>query len=560
MKAVGYIRVSTPQQAKEGESLDTQRGAIKRFVQSKEGWELVGTYADEGISGTKSRDQRPALRELYEDAKKKKFEYVVIHRLSRFGRNARDLLNNVQALTENGVQLVSIKDAIDYSTPSGKFMLTMLSAVAELEREIIEEQMKENKLARWKGGRTIVGSLPFGYKWNKEEKKIEVIPKEAELYNRIVTMYLDEGKSFSDIEEQLKGEGAKCGKKPWSSATISYALKNPIYYGHYVVNQTKYEGKRRTKEKKPASEHVNLKIEHPIISKTRWDQIQEKTAFNKSKGKHITISEDYFLRDALVCGECGGAVKPRHGSKRKDESRPRYYSCFWRGTSERELEGKGRKRCTLPYLNAEEIEEHVWYYLITYLTLQKLRKMEGGETPYHELFDLKKYENRIKSLSDQTNELEKEVKNKERVKDNLYTLLEKPGDHTNEFLEKLQKADQQLLTLKSKIDDCKQGVDNLREAKNNDKMYKEFLTNNKGLLKRLMDDLNRLPPRDKKQLVDSMLREKIRVWVSGAGGGRWEAGGPKFSFNKAILQRFMDEGKIIHLDQNAPHDPTGYEF
>lgn len=559
MKAVGYIRVSTPQQAKEGESLDTQRQAIEKFVESKQGWELVRIYSDEGISGTKTKEQRPALKELYEDAKKKKFEYVVIHRLSRFGRNARDLLNNVHALKENGVRLVSIKDNFDDSTPSGRLTLTVLSAVAETEREIIEEQMKENKFARWKDGRTIVGHLPFGYRWNKEEKKIKVVPKEAEIYNRIVSMYLDEGKSFSDIEEQLKKEGVKCGKKPFSSATISYALKNSIYYGHYVVNQIKYDGKKRTKEKKPIKEHITLKIDNPIISKTRWDRIQERTQFNKSKGKHITISEEYFLRDALMCGECGGAIKPRHGNKRKDRSRPRYYSCYWRGTSKRELELKGRKRCALPYTDADEIEGDVWYNLVSYLTMQKLQKMKDGTSPYHELFDPQKYEDKIQSLSNQIIEVENEIKKKERYRLNLYSLLEKEGDHTNEFLEKLQKADQQLITLRSKIDDGKQEVENLKGAKENDLMYKEFLTNHKGLLKRLMDDLNRLSPRDKKQLVDGMLREKIRVWVR-AEDGKCDAEGPKFKFNKAILQRFMDEGKIKHLNKNTPNDSARYEF
>jgi DNA invertase Pin-like site-specific DNA recombinase len=112
MKAVGYIRVSTPGQAKEGESLRTQREAIERYAQDRE-WALIEVYADEGISGVKNN--RPALTALLEDAEKIKFEFVIIH--SQFGRNARDLLNNMEILKNNGIKLLSIKDGIDYSTP-----------------------------------------------------------------------------------------------------------------------------------------------------------------------------------------------------------------------------------------------------------------------------------------------------------------------------------------------------------------------------------------------------------------------------------------------------------
>jgi len=235
----------------------------------------------------------------------------------------------------------------------------MLAAVAQLERDVIDEQMKENKLARWRDGRTIVGTLPFGHRWNKGKQRIEVVPKEARMLRRVISLYLDQGKSFNDIAIQLTEEGVRFKKARLSSAVISYMLKNPIYYGHYVVNQIKYKNKNRTKEKKPNEEHITLKVPHPIISKTLWDQIQKKTQFNKVKGKRITIAREYFLRDVLICGECGAVIKPRHGNRRKDGTKPRYYSCFWRGTSEKQLRVHHMTRCHLPYINAEELERYI---------------------------------------------------------------------------------------------------------------------------------------------------------------------------------------------------------
>lgn len=559
MNALGYVRVSTPSQAKEGESLKTQREAIENYAKEK-GWKLLDIHADEGISGAKS--DRPALTKLLEDVRKKQAEFIIIHRLSRFGRNARDLLNNVEVLKENGAKLVSLKDGIDYSTPYGQAMLTVLAAIAQLERDIIDEQMKENKLARWKDGRAIVGRLPFAFRWNKQNKEIEVVQKEADLYHRIVAMYLDEGKSFGDIALQLKDEGAKCRRKPWSSATISYLLKNPIYYGHYVVNRTKYDGKRRTKEQKPASEHITLKIDNPIISKTRWDQIQERTQFNKTKGKHITISEDYFLRDVIICGECGGAIKPRHGNKRNDGSRPRYYSCYWRGTSEKDLKVSAKKRCHLPYIKADEIEGEVWYYLTSFLTLQKVERKSGSKhhpTPFHELFDSKKYEQKLTQLESQITEFENEIKKKERSRQRLYAFLEEEQDYSNEFLQRLRKIDEDIFTFTSKIKDAKNKIGELRESKENDHLYKDFLSNRKGFIKRLITDLQNLSPKGKKQLVEGMLREKIRIW-SGTDGNHWDAETPKLRFNKDILNQFIEDGQVQYSNKNTTNHPAGYEL
>ena len=169
MKAVGYIRVSTPGQVREGESLRTQEEAIGRYAQ-EHGYMLQEVYRDEGISGVKNN--RPALTALLEDAEKKKFEFVIIHRLSRFGRNARDLLNNMEILKSKGIKLLSIKDGIDYSTPTGQAMLTMLAAIAQLERDINDEQMRENKMAKWRDHRTIIGKLPLRSLFSRRKKDI----------------------------------------------------------------------------------------------------------------------------------------------------------------------------------------------------------------------------------------------------------------------------------------------------------------------------------------------------------------------------------------------------
>lgn len=286
MKAAGYTRVSTPSQVKEGESLHLQEDAIQNYANTKN-WELTEIYSDKGESGAKQ--DRPELMRLLQDGKDKKFQALIVHRLSRFGRNARELLNNYHTLKEYGTEVHFVKEQIDSSTTTGRLLLTIMAAIAEMEREIIEEQMAENKLSKWRDNRAFVGTLPLGYSWNKETKEIEAVQEEAKLYTRIVSLYLDEGLSFTDIALKLTAEGIK-GKRGGrlTSEAMSYILKNPAYYGNLVVNQYQYDGKRRTKKKKPESEHISFEIP-ALISKTKWDRIQERTQFNRKKGKKSTL-------------------------------------------------------------------------------------------------------------------------------------------------------------------------------------------------------------------------------------------------------------------------------
>ena len=552
MNAVGYIRVSTPGQAREGESLRTQEEAIERHAQ-EHGYTLIEVYRDEGISGAKNN--RPALTALLEDAEKKKFEFVIIHRLSRFGRNARDLLNNMEILKNKGIKLLSIKDGIDYSTPYGQAMLTMLAAIAQLERDINDEQMRENKMVKWKEHRTIIGKLPFGYIWDRDKKEILKLEKEAKAYQMMVSMYLDGGKSFHRIASKLNEENIIPRRaKNWSSSVISYILKNPIYYGYYVVNKTKYDGKKRTKEEKPQNEHIiwELSEDLQLISKSRWDLIQAKTKYNKTKGKNVKLTGDYILRDVLVCGECGGVIKPRNGVSRKDGSRLRYYACYWRWTSENELKDKRKKRCILPFINADELEENVWYDLTSYLTLQRLTSGRDKTTPYDDLLDTNKCKDRIRRLNEKVNELENDIKRSERYKERIYELLDGEQFNKNDFIRKLKDISEKLLLLKSKRNEVDDELKNIEQIQQSDQLYKDFLSNRKEFLKNMIRSLHNLSNDEKRILVEGMLIEKIKIYA-GDGGEPWEPDRGKLRFNKEILDQLISSGKINILDKDTRH-------
>ena len=129
-----YARVSTTEQSTDSQLLD-----LRRFV-SERGWHSFKEYTDNGVSGT--TDSRPALNELMNDARKRRFDVVLVWRFDRFARSTRHLINALEEFKNLGIDFVSYQENIDTSSPLGSAIFTIISAVAQLERDIIAERVK----------------------------------------------------------------------------------------------------------------------------------------------------------------------------------------------------------------------------------------------------------------------------------------------------------------------------------------------------------------------------------------------------------------------------------
>ena len=201
-RAAGYIRVSSKAQSDNGESLSLQERVITDHIRAK-GWELSEIYADKGVSG-KSIEGRKALQKLLSDAKNGLIDVVVIHSLSRFGRNTKDLLSNLYDLKSYNVSLVSLKEEIDYSTFSGELIYTIFAAISTLEREVIRERTMENRISRGQRGVPTGGTLPFARTFDKTTGNWSLDEKKADLIRWAANQYLHEGQSLHDISHTLK--------------------------------------------------------------------------------------------------------------------------------------------------------------------------------------------------------------------------------------------------------------------------------------------------------------------------------------------------------------------
>jgi len=129
-----YARVSTSDQSTESQLLD-----LRRYVRER-GWTLFKEFCDNGISGT--TDSRPALNELMNDAKKRRFDAVLVWRFDRFARSTKHLILALEEFRGLGIDFVSYQENIDTSSPLGSAIFTIISAVAQLERDIIAERVK----------------------------------------------------------------------------------------------------------------------------------------------------------------------------------------------------------------------------------------------------------------------------------------------------------------------------------------------------------------------------------------------------------------------------------
>ena len=131
-RVAAYLRVSTDDQ-----TVENQRRELAAYIEAR-GWTVTREYADEGISGSKER--RPALDELMRDAKRRRFDMVIVWSLDRLGRNLRHLVTLLDELQGLNIALVSLRDGLDLSTAAGRLQMQILAALAEFERSRLRER------------------------------------------------------------------------------------------------------------------------------------------------------------------------------------------------------------------------------------------------------------------------------------------------------------------------------------------------------------------------------------------------------------------------------------
>ena len=341
IKVYLYTRVSTTMQI-DGYSLDAQKTKMKAFCDYNE-YEIAGEYEDAGKSG-KSIEGRVSFNQMMEDIKSGKdgVSYVLVFKLSRFGRNAADVLATLQVMQDFGVNLICVEDGIDSSKDAGKLMISVLSAVAEIERENIRVQTMEGRMQKAREGKWNGGFAPYGY--SLIDGKLEVNEEEAVAIRMIFDQYVNTDLGANGIAKYLENHGIhkiarQNGKNPlFDAALIRRIIQNPVYSGKISYGRRRTEkvhGTRNEYRQVKKDDYLLVDgLHEALVSEEVWEQAQVKVAAQAKKYEKVNRDKRekiHLLSGILKCPVCGaGMYGNKSIKKRKDGSNYKdfyYYGC-----------------------------------------------------------------------------------------------------------------------------------------------------------------------------------------------------------------------------------------
>ena len=336
-KCVLYPRVSTEMQV-DGYSLEGQKNSLKRFADREE-MEIVGIYEDAGKSG-KSIEGRPAFKKMLSDIKNGlEIDYILVYKLSRFGRNAADILNSLEFVQSYGINLICIEEGIDSSQTSGKLLISVLSAVAEIERENIIEQTMNGRREKARQGGWNGGFAPYGYYLKDNQLLIE--ETEAEAIRIIFDKFANSDVGLGGVAKYLNLQGIK--KIPrqngtletWSSHFIRLILDNPVYCGKIAYGRRtreKVKGTKNEYKQVHTDDYILEDGQHEgIVSEELWQKAHTKRmATGIKQPSKIGKDRSHLLTGILKCPICGSSMYTnKHAWTNKDGTYKEvyYYIC-----------------------------------------------------------------------------------------------------------------------------------------------------------------------------------------------------------------------------------------
>ena len=333
VKCYIYTRVSTALQV-DGYSLDAQRETMRKYADFQN-MEIVREYSDEGHSGKNIRGRQEFVRMLndIEDGKDE-VSFVLVFKLSRFGRNAADVLSSLQLMQDYGVNLICVEDNIDSSKEAGKLLISIIAAVAEMERENIRVQTMAGRMQKAKEGKWNGGFAPYGYAL--ENGELVIAEDEAETVRMIFDRYIHTDDGVRGVANYLNNHGHK--KKIRQNGTIpgfsdhfvKKVIDNPIYMGKIAYGRRRTEKKNGTRNET----HIVEQAEYPIyegvheaiISEEDWNLAQEKRSKNNFRREKVNDPDHaHILSGILKCPCCGKGLYGNVAKAHSKDNKTRYY-------------------------------------------------------------------------------------------------------------------------------------------------------------------------------------------------------------------------------------------
>ena len=337
MRVAAYCRVSTDEEDQLN-SLDTQVKYYTGKIAENPNWTMVGIYADEGITGTRT-DKREKFLKLMRDCEKGKVDLILTKSTTRFARNTVDSLTWIRKLRAMGIGVYFEEQNLDSLKAENETLLGFFSVMAQSESESISANVKWGIQKRMKNGTYSLRFKMLGLR-KGDDGNPYIVADEAEVVRALFRMILD-GASLGQLKEFLESNNIKTpeGKDVWSISVIRYMLSNEKYVGDVLYQKTFRTDCISKKAKVNRGEVTRYLISnnHPaIIDRDTFNLVQAELARRNNKRKKLDsavteqgkYSAKYALTELLVCGSCGGSF--RRTSKSAKGKTTYYWRCVSR--------------------------------------------------------------------------------------------------------------------------------------------------------------------------------------------------------------------------------------
>ena len=537
-----YTRVSTAMQI-DGYSLDAQKSRMKAFAEFND-YEIVGEYEDAGKSG-KSIEGRLEFNCMMEDIKSGKdgVSYVLVFKLSRFGRNAADVLSTLQVMQDFGVNLICVEDGIDSSKDAGKLMISVLSAVAEIERENIRVQTMEGRIQKAREGKWNGGFAPYGY--SLEKGQLLINEEEAKAIRVIFDQYVHTDMGANGLAKYLENHGIhkiqrQNGKNPlFDASLIRRILKNPVYCGKIAYGRRRTEKVHGTRNDYKLVEQEDYLLvdglHEGIVTEELWHEAQVKLLAQAKKYEKVNHGKDnkiHLLSGIVKCPICGAGMYGNKSIKHKSDG-TKYKDFFYYGCKHRTMT-RGHKCDYKKQVNEELLDDAVAEVIAKLVGNPKFAAMMQEkinmkvdttaieqEIAAHEKLLRQSYSTKSR-LMEEIDSLDPDDKHYIKRKADL-------GDRLYKMYDKIEDAENLLIAARAK----KMSIE--AEKLTGDNIYKVLIYFDK--LYSVMNE------QEKRQIMESLISE-IQIYPERQPNGQWLK---SIKFKLPIIEEDMN----ISLDNDS---------
>lgn len=519
-----YCRLSRDdERIGESVSIENQRVLLTRYVQ-EQGWRLVQTYVDDGVSGTTF--DRPGLNAMISDVRAGKINLVIVKDLSRFGRDYIETGKFIDVIFPSlNCRFIALNDGVDTLQHNNEMLAIFKNVMNDFYARDTSSKIKAVKKSTFKAGKFIGAYAPYGYVKDPADKHHLIVDEPAAAIVRRIFALRCQGLGYRKIASILNGEGIAPPRehffqmqgKPnnfrsnglWNDVTVKVLCRNEAYIGHMVQNKTGTVSYKDHKQiDKPKDQWIKVENTHePIIDPDTWELAQEidRMRYHPRSRNHHEIT---LFGGLLVCMDCGFAMRACHESHTRKNGMVREYSSYGCGNYFR----SGRSACSTHRIYLRPLTEVVLAdirakaEIITLHEEDMIRRLaEKKQTQSDQ--ELACIQKTAKALNKRLAELDKLVAAtyEDKVKGAIpeavcIELLNKYQSERNEKNGQLKELKQQMESAAADRDDIQAWADLIRQ-------YRDLKSLDRETVLRLIDHIEI----GEKKIVNGQKEQEIRI-------------------------------------------------